>query len=145
MPFSSHAGLPELGRRALEEFTPELFARSKETAKGGRYKWPCVHAVLVTKHIERTLTSDEGKVTTASKPQSVWEKEGYSAETLANCPRWTCPVLGELVKLLLSGRLFRQTVLDADKFGLNHWGAAPAADAKKASWDLRQRLQDDTL
>jgi len=45
------------------------------------------------------------------------------------------------------GRLFRQTVLDADKFGLNHWGAPPAAAAaaKKASWDLRQRLQDDTL
>ena len=97
-----------LGAGALEEFTPEqeqdFFARSKETAKGGRYKWPCVRAVLVTKHIERTLTSNEGKVTTASKPQSVWERAGYSAETLANCPRWTCPVLGELVKLLLSGR-----------------------------------------
>ena len=97
-----------LGAGALEEFTPEqeqdFFARSKETAKGGRYKWPCVRAELVTKHIERTLTSNEGKVTTASKPQSVWERAGYSAETLANCPRWTCPVLGELVKLLLSGR-----------------------------------------
>ena len=52
----------------------------------------------------------------------------------------------ELQQALL-GRLFRQTVLDANKFGLNHWGAPPAAVkvAKKASWEMRQRLQDDTL
>ncbi|CAE7527924.1 unnamed protein product [Symbiodinium sp. CCMP2592] len=101
-----------LGAGALEEFSPEqkqdFFARSKDGAQGGRYKWPCVRAVLVSKHIERTLTSNEDKVTTASKPQSVWEKEGYSAETLKNCPRWTCPVLGEVVKVPLHENVLRE-------------------------------------
>ena len=101
-----------LGAGALEEFTPkqkqDFFARSKEKAQGGRYKWPCARAMLVSKHIERTLTSNEDKVTTASKPQSVWEKEGYSAETLANCPRWTCPLLGEVINIPLHENVLRE-------------------------------------
>ena len=95
-----------LGGNLTAEFTneekAEFFAKSHARAgPEGRYQWPVVKADLVHRSVKREIASSEDTTEMPSRPRSVWLQQGYSADTLDRCPSWTCPVLGELVKVPL--------------------------------------------
>ena len=101
-----------VGSGALNEFTAEqkrdFFVRAQDQSKGSRYAWHCVRAVLISKTVERSIIANEDQVETASKPREVWLLEGYKADALDKCPTWTCPLLGEVVRVPVHKQLLRQ-------------------------------------
>ena len=99
---------------ALAEFTIDdkkaFFKKNRENGEGSRYNWATVRAVLVDQTIKKTIRAQEHSTITDSKPRAVWLGLGYSDEQLDKCPTWTCPILGDVIKVPLHREVFRDIV-----------------------------------
>ena len=92
-----------VGADTIQHFSAEernrFSAKAKSTASNGRYSWETVRSVIIDRATSQRITEKGNNVFSESKPVSVWLTQGYTSEQLEKCPRWTCPALGEVVKV----------------------------------------------